>query len=202
MLNHAPPFPHCRDRLRRAVVLIATIQVAQLAPRSAWRVRDDRQWTGVQPCIAHLVPWIDVGHPEVRSAAFDVQRCDFRTHQCSSFCDPGETGDGALARIRNADSSCRSTSEPFAAQPYAQARHLSEQQSELTRTSAIERRMAFLAASALDRRDARKTAAESRSLRRGSDKLAVRPGNTWHIHMPQHERPGWMASVPMLWRYR
>src|SRR5262245_22292223 len=47
-------------------------------------------------------------------------------------------------RFRNAASSCRSRSLPFAAHPYAQARRLSEQRSELASTSAIERRMAFM----------------------------------------------------------
>lgn len=76
MLNDATPCPNRRDRRRRAVVLIAAVEVPQSTPRTARRVRDHRMRASVGARIALDSPRVDAGHREVRPAAFHVQRSD------------------------------------------------------------------------------------------------------------------------------
>ncbi len=84
MLKDATPSPNRIKRGSEASVIGAKLELMRVAraampepaPTFAGRMRNDRMWPIVPPRIAIFVPWIDIGHSVVWSAALNEQRRD------------------------------------------------------------------------------------------------------------------------------
>jgi hypothetical protein len=88
MLEHAAEAAHGIERRREASSVVAARvpvdvlnEAGEPAPPTARRMRHDRPRPRVQPCVALLVPRIDVGEPVVHTARLNVESGD---HSSSS----------------------------------------------------------------------------------------------------------------------